>query len=90
MKALRIKTLANTDKIYTVIQARTEGKDTIKLQAVGPVANRDYGLSATIAKKDAPGLYAWLVEAEKPVTKIVEIVVDPVVLDVDDLYDTES
>jgi len=86
MKALRIKTLANTDKIYTVIQARTEGKDTIKLQAVGPVANRDYGLSATIAKKDAPGLYAWLVEAEKPITKMIEVVVDPIVHSAKDVY----
>lgn len=86
--ALRVNTMANTDKIYTVIQARTEGSSTIKLQAVGPKANRDYGLSCTIAKSACPELYDWLKLAEAPVTKTVTttITVDPVVNSAKDLY----
>jgi hypothetical protein len=85
-KALRVNTMANTDKIYTVIQARTEGSSTIKLQAVGPIANRDYGLSCTIAKSAAPDLYYWLVKAEAPITKTIVVIEDPIVNSAKDLY----
>jgi len=87
-KAFRIKTMAHTDKIYTVIQARTEGSSTIKLQAVGPEMNRGYGLSCTIPKSACPELYDWLVKAEAPITKVITttVTVDPIVNSANDLY----
>jgi len=86
-KAYRIKSLAGTKEVYTVIQCRTAG-NSIKGQAVGPEMNREYGLSFTIDKKDAPELYDWLVKAEAPVvvTKTITTTVDPIVNSSKDLY----
>lgn len=84
--AFRVNTMAGTSKVYTVIQARTDGTSTIKLQAVGPEMNRDYGLSCTIARSAAPELYDWLVMAEAPVTKTIVVTVDPVINSAKDLY----
>jgi len=63
MKAYRVETLADTKMVYTVVQMRTDGNN-IKLQAVGPKRNREYGLSASFGKDACPELYDFLKEVE--------------------------
>lgn len=58
-KAYRIKSLANTSEVYTVIQIRLKDGD-IKVQGYGPKVNRDYGVSCVIDGSDCPELVEFL------------------------------
>ena len=67
-KAYRIKSLAGTGEVYTVIQIRLKHGD-IKVQGYGPSINRDYGVSCEIDGDDCPELVEFL---EKVASAVVD------------------